>query len=441
MKKTSKYIVWINILIGILCLPAYLHLGEFFKYLIAPYIVYMVWSKKTEYFPALIIHITPGSIVSYLILITTLVISVQHFRTWRKLQIRYIFFISLLPLPIFIWQTVDRFFMQNLGLIQSMIPLDMYLGLFPFFYGTLLSRKMNLEVWRAIFIVLFFSLGVELLELKEYFARALFFALPALVSLAIYLLLFRHHNIDRNIKIIAVLALAYFISKINLYSFTVIGSTGIATLLLIGFKRKFTTLSRLISSKWAFIVTMLLVFYAVTNQSRLRSIEALDFDMSNFKITDIDMLRTRLYKKTFDDRAPLWLAVWNNVIAEKNILPPMELKEYEIENFYGTQYEANFGAHNIFLELLRQFGVIIGPITGLSFILIVISAGKLLLLKNLSNSFLIITASTVVAVGIIGGMTGQYPLLSTFSLLYIGLAGVCYGTYFQTIISGPTIHS
>lgn len=415
-----------------LCFPAHKYLGEAFNYFIAPYILYMVWSKKSEYYPALIIHISPGSIISFLILCSVLLLTIQNYRVWKKFKIRHIFILSLLPLPIFLWQTIDRLFIQNVGLVKSMTPLDMYLGVFPFFYGILLSRKINFEVWKGIFYVLFFSLGIEFLKLEAYSVRVRFLALPALVSLAIFIMLFRGKQIGRDLKVITILSLLYFVSKINNISLTILGTVGISSLMVIGYRWKVVTIPKLFSSKWAFIVTILLVYLAVNNQNKFRSEEALNHDYSSFDISDIDMLRSRLYKKTFDDRAPLWLAVWRNVTAEKKFLPPMNLKEYRIENLYESEHGINLGAHNVFLELLRQFGIIIGPIIGLIFILIVINAGRVLFLRGGTNSFLVISASSVVAIGVIGGMTGQYPLIITFSLLFSGLAGICYGAYFQS---------
>lgn len=60
MIVNSNKEIWevkIHLLIGILCLPAYQYGGEIFKFVIAPYVLWMVFSMHPKFIPPLIVFI------------------------------------------------------------------------------------------------------------------------------------------------------------------------------------------------------------------------------------------------------------------------------------------------------------------------------------------------------------------------------------------------
>src|SRR5690606_13125044 len=132
MSRDTK-ILWYNVILALLLLPAYQMLGEALKYVVAPYVLYMVWKRDPIYLPALFVHFTPGSTISSFILILVLVLTIADFSRFRKMGIGWLLLLALLPLPFFIYQTIERIFVLNQGLIQILTPLSFYLGIFPFF--------------------------------------------------------------------------------------------------------------------------------------------------------------------------------------------------------------------------------------------------------------------------------------------------------------------
>lgn len=60
MIANSNNEIWelrIHLLIGLICLPAYQFGGEVFKFVLAPYVLWMVFSMHPKFIPALLVFI------------------------------------------------------------------------------------------------------------------------------------------------------------------------------------------------------------------------------------------------------------------------------------------------------------------------------------------------------------------------------------------------
>src|SRR5690606_16577751 len=68
------------------------------------------------------------------------------------------------PAPILFYQAFYRLFISNLGFIESILPLGLFLGIFPFYYGLIIADKINPKVLKSIGIVLIFFLLINSLN-------------------------------------------------------------------------------------------------------------------------------------------------------------------------------------------------------------------------------------------------------------------------------------
>lgn len=421
---------------GILSLFGYQYLGLPFKIIISTVIFLMIWSKRPEFFPGLAIHLIAESMSMYTILFSCLFTVLLHWKYWKQTKIKWLFLLVIIPLPIFFWQTYSRYFEMKLGFLNSITPMEYYLGLFPFFYGVLISKKKTAGIFLGIIIVLIISSALNLSGLFSITVRLVFFSIPCLIT---YAFTIRIKHISSRLEFILlgsafIVSLAYLLIAKNT-TFTLLLSTLFGWLLTFLKKNKFIKLTYFLSSKWAFIITIIFVLIVANsvNNSTVENVVDLNKDMSQLKLTNVNDFKERLAFKSLGDRAPIWRGVLLSVIAEKNVLPPLTRTPYDINTIWGKEIKTEIGAHNIFLELLRCYGIIIGIISGIIYITQLVYAGysyKLLSKDPLSISIL----STVISVGVIGGMTGQFVLLASFSFLLMSLAGIFYGRYiFPTV--------
>ncbi len=152
---SQNFIIYFHLLIAFIIFPLQVNSGPSIKFILAPYVVYLVWSKKALYLPALFVFIAAGSILSIVILLTTAVLTVRNLPLFKTMNLTWIILLLLLPSPIFIWQTLERILTMNLGIVDIFTPLSFYLGYFPFFYGILIAPKVNSKIITAIYLTLF----------------------------------------------------------------------------------------------------------------------------------------------------------------------------------------------------------------------------------------------------------------------------------------------
>lgn len=428
--KSDRFTILLHIAIAIMLLPVYQTFGESFKYIVAPYVLYLVWKRDPAFLPALIIHFSLGSTISYLILLTTLILTITNLPTFRKMRLNWLIFLAFLPFPIFLYQTGVRIFEMNLGLIDTIRPLGFYLGIFPFFYGILLLPKFNESVWKALIIVLFILPFLKFMPGVDMNIRAYWFSFPLFFTLIGARLIYpKFFKLDTFIIWFAgsFLIITAGIGILGL-KFTLIFSGLVALVCLILSIRKSTAFLYLFTRPHVIVFAILFVSGIITGINEYGNVGMVNTEnLSYFNWDDFLLL---LQYKAFDDRAVIWAGGWELVKGTDMLWPPYAPPSYSFYNAKGSIIDdVEFGIHNIALELMRNYGLIVGIIITLTFAFMLIKGpGKLLLNKKLSyNNYPIIFSATCLGAGWVGGLVGQHVLMPTFSLLLMGLSGVLYG--------------
>ncbi|MBK8683455.1 MAG: hypothetical protein IPN31_16400 [Bacteroidetes bacterium] len=73
-------------------------------------------------------------------------------------------------------------------------------------------------------------------------------------------------------------------------------------------------------------------------------------------------LSQRIIGKVFSDRIPLWSSASAQIFNDFNILPPIEVGTIRLLYYTQVEHFADYGSHNLLLELVRVNGFIIGLI-------------------------------------------------------------------------------
>src|SRR5690606_5522043 len=121
--------------------------------------------------------------------------------------------------------------------------------------------------------------------------------------------------------------------------------------------------------------------------------------------------------KAFDDRAVIWAGGWNLITSEDMLLPPYEVPVYDyISNRGAVIEDVDFGIHNIGLELMRNYGLLVVSLVALVYLLMIVQSGSVFY-SDETNPYPIVFAAVVIGTGLIGGLVGQFVLQSTFSLI------------------------
>lgn len=422
--KSIQGNLWFHIAIAFLLLPLYSLLGESFKYVVAPYVLYLVWSKNPTFLPALFIHFTPGSTISILILLMIFGLTVVDYSNFKKIGLGWLLFFALLPLPIFAYQTIERIFVLKLSLTEVLIPFSFYLGLFPFFYGIQIAPKFTKEIWNGLVLVLLLLPFLKFVPMIEYSIRAYWFSFPLFFGLASLIFLpFSPIKLSKGGKLISILFLIASFTGLLGIKFTLLFSGLVTFLVLVLYLRDWNFLLNLLARPLVIILCILLVVSIINGVDQYGSS---NIKYNELSYTDPDDFWTLLQYKAFDDRAVIWAGGWDLVTSKDMLLPPYEPPSYEFISNRGAVIEdVEFGIHNIGLELMRNYGLLVGSLITVVYLLMIVRSGQVFF-SGVIQPYVLLFAAVVLGTGLVGGLVGQFVLMNTFSLILMSLAGVCF---------------
>jgi hypothetical protein len=341
-------------------------------------------------------------------------------------------------LPFFLYLTYQRVFELGTGLIGTLVPLDFYLGLFPFFYGVLCYKKFGNDSLWGILLALFVLPLFRTFEIIDFSVRVYWVSYPVFLTVflsSIYLRI-KNKKFDKSLFTLSLLFLVIHLSP----KFTVLfsGIVGVFIIFLRATNRKFTLA---ILAGWKVVVLFLAVVFLVifNTDTAIDSLNAQNISWDDRSYYESwETFKEKLYFKSFGDRAPIWAGSWNTLKDESAyyFFPPLVPIEFSMQSLSGSTIEVDhLAVHNLLLELIRHFGFLIGLSIFVTFMIYLVLGPGRFIFKSINGHIgLFFLAAGALGSGIVGSLVGQYTLMGTFSISMISIAGLFYGFNFSTAI-------
>jgi hypothetical protein len=434
--------LWIHIWLALPCLAMYFIGPEIVKYLLIPYPIILLFQKEAKYIPAIILHTLAGSSISYIILLACFFMAIYNYKYLVAYKVNYLFLIIALPMPYMLFNFYFRFMVLHLPLSDSLNPIQYYLGIFPFFYGVLVFRKMNREIVLALFYVFFLIMTMHTIRAFDFKYRITFALYPLFFSVFIIGFLKSYTNyFPRGIKLISYGAFFFFIIDIKDASLTLLLSIIVATLTIYRFKdSKILVLEKEKNFyKFGFPISVILILWLVIANSGIDSGQTNTAVLhQTWDITDLDQLFDRMIVKLTSDRMPLWKSVYKNTFVDYQLwFPPLILGEYWVEDNFGNYSEITYGAHNLFLELNRTNGILLGTLIFFIFSTMLVKGSQIFRLRMaksyVTNHLIKMLYAAFLSAGFFGTLFGQYPLMVGVSFALLCFAGMSYGVFYDQV--------
>lgn len=394
-----------------------------FKLLVMLYACWLVFTKDASALPALAVISTYMSNF-YIIFFAFILLAILNFNKIKSYGVHIIFIILMLFLPYVLFQSGVKIFSLNMksGLVLNQFQL--YFSMFAFFYGILLIDTFNKKVMNVSIITMILLYLMNYVNISPDFVnvRLTFYIIPFFGAFLSYYFFGREKKVSVVYLLIGIIII---LSSLILSdsTFTIYLTTFFAFVIsALYYKRKFKILYLSLGVP-AFLVVFLLISYAIT-EFEINDYSAYkDLGMSD--VTSFEELSNRMKMKFFDDRAPIWVGVWNDIVYDKNWLPPAVVSEIQVATRTDKVVEFDFHSHNIYLEFFRTNGIIMGIVASIIFVIFALLGRKIFLVPRVDSLF-IVFISAAISTMVIGAMTGIYVLLSNYAPFVITIVGLAY---------------
>jgi hypothetical protein len=395
------------------------------------YSVWLVLKRDAGSIPALAIIATYMS-NAFIIYFAIIALALINFKKLKSFGVHQLFILLLIFFPYILYLAGLKIFVLGEKFGLALNQFHLYLSMFAFFYGILIVESFSKKVMQASMLTL------VLLYLLSYYsefnpifplARLNFYTIPFFGAFFAYFLFSNGKGKQSAYFLIGIgILLSSFIFTAT--TFTIYFSSLFAFVLAsMYFKNKFISL-RITTGSIAYIVLLLLLIFAITG------FEKYDYsayrDMSMKEVNSFETLSNRIGMKFFDDRAPIWVGVWEDIVYEKNWLPPFNVPKIKAVTRTFNKVDFEFHAHNTFLELIRSNGIIMGLVLSAILIYFSLLGRKIFTLPNV-DPLLIVFAVASIASLIIGSFTGIFVLLSTYAIFVLSIIGVAYAVFKMSI--------
>lgn len=412
--KMQKKYIYIHLIIGLLSLIGYANGGIYFKILMIPYTAWLVLKKDAYYMPALLVHCTSSTLVMPVIYLMFAFLSIKNFSYFKSIKLFVPFLLLIALFPLFSWLFLAKYKATH-DFIASIMSLNMYLSFFAFFYGTMIIRTLDNIVIKAFIFTLFSLLILHLLDINN--SRLIFFAYPLFIGVLSYAYFYRSTKLIYFIYIfISLLSLIVLLAD---YTFTLFFSS-ILALLFVGlyYSGQNKSLFKM-TGLYAYLLVLVIMVFGVLNYMQIENVADFADPNTNLAFTE------RMKFKLFADRAPFWDGAVKQIGLLNSFLPPIEVPNITATLIDNRDVEVSFGGHNIYLELVRNYGYLAGILLCFLYLFVGIVGRNIFLLKKINPLFMLLVAASV-SIHIIGGLTGTYPVTMNFSIANFTILGAAY---------------
>ncbi|MDA7656761.1 hypothetical protein N8647_00285 [bacterium] len=131
--------------------------------------------------------------------------------------------------------------------------------------------------------------------------------------------------------------------------------------------------------------------------------------------------------KLIIDRLPFWTSAAQQIAEGPYFLVPSGRPFLVNSVYYGENFEWVVGAHNVYLETLRNTGLLVGPV--IIFICLIAVRNNFRVLKHSRDRILKSLSIVVISVGLVGTTVGDFPIDMTVGFFLWSIAGFNYGSF------------
>lgn len=423
-----------HVVVAMVLLPATIVLGEFVNYALIPYVVYLVWREDVQYYPALIVLCATGSTLAVLILVLMLIKVITRIGHFQQTNTHWLVVWLLAPLPFLLWVAGVKFFSLGEGFAASIIHLQFYLSLVPFLYGMLLSATLSGRMPYALFGLFiaaqaYYPIIVQVFETAlriKVFSAALLLIVGVFIS-AQYLMRQLKTEIGQVLTVLSLFYLGLHLTGLLELKFTLLFAVLIGSSILYFTNSpdtwRYFDVLYLKSGYLALLVAMFVLSITFAKQYGVVG------NISELSYTDLGDLPQLLQYKLFGDRGLLWASILMHLEQTSHWLPPYVVESYaRLIPGGGILDDTTFGAHNIPLELLRQYGFLVGVICTALYLVFVRLGFSFFTLKNQNIHYRMLVA-VALGLNIAAGFSGMFVLMANHSVVNMGIVGMAFGTY------------
>ena len=372
--------------------------------------MWLVHKRKVEYFPLIVLS-TAFLSTAYILYLQMFLLTLSNYKIVKPYKQTTLFYLFVMMMGAFIIYSMIKFIVTDNNLGKSLESYSFVLAMAPFFYAFILKGDVDFKLFfKRLFSVLVFILllNVILKELSPKFTstRLVFYIVPFLFVLIILNL--REKNISH--LFFSILALVFAGHGVT---FTLLFTALLSVLYL--YTSKFLTLKKLLPILFFFIPVTAIINFENIDYSQYS-------DLKMEEINSYDDFKNRLGMKLYEDRAPIWLAAWQNIVNNPQFQPPLNPPSYLIEGRSNKETEWEYHSHNLFLESILKLGQILGLLVSVVFLVINIKA-----FNNLNfteNRFIESFFITAIISNLIASQSGVFPLLLDYAFFSMGLIGL-----------------
>lgn len=401
-------------------------LPEALKVIVGFYMFYLIKQKDPIYLPAIVVWASPGSTISFSILISCVIVAVYNYKEYRTRIERMVLNVSLLLIPLFVWMSIVRVFEIEAGLVKTLTPLGYFLGLFPFFYGILMAKKIsNASINGFIVTLCLLPLFMKLNILVET-VRLFWLSYPFFLAVIIMGLM-RFNSVGKRGRLLILISIL-FVTMFPSPKFTLLFSSIVGVAVLIYKKYRLENVFGKISWQRISVLFLLIVGYFInTGNEMIGKYKNIDLGGDTY-YSSFEDFTNKLSFKAFGDRSVIWIGGWEAIKTNGSYFTvPYDITSFRYKNIDGVvQEDVSFGVHNLALELMRYYGVFIGIIISIVYF-IMVSVGTLKFITKKKRFDLNVLAASCLGCGIVGALVGQFPLMITFSVGFMSLCGIFHG--------------
>lgn len=411
--------VWSHLIISLFLVYFLSISGESAKFIVIPYVIYLIFSTKVDNLPALVILSSGMTSISYFILFFCFLATLLNLQVILSSSLRRVFFIVLILFPFVMFFFIERLMSEDL--ISAFYAYSYFFGLFPLFFVYLIFRKSQIHDFGFFLLPLLGSLLISFFKIDLIGGIHRINSASYILVLAIFFLILIRNPVNKYLPPIlryTLVIFSFYLLVFVSFKFHILLSVIICLIIVLVFTN-FEFLKRFVSVYVISILIIMFISISVVYSSQLGG------QTSIIDYTDFANYPLYITEKVFGDRGPIWQGAVEIIKNQTGLLPPTGNIQIVYVNSLGaliSDFEAE--AHNIFLEFFLRFGFIIG-----GFVSFVIFDIHRILIKFVSlfydDLIFLFVAGFTISVFLGGGITGQFVLMSNFSFLMMGLFGYC----------------